>query len=152
MFTIKYKFSIERPTLNENIIQADDMILRYDLFQGSIYLQSNETTITIDWDWVPIFDFALFLVHIYKKLLITENGKEILDFTESGETMTFARNYEDIEVITSFSGEKMNIKFIDFKNGLNKFYFELVRDLTDKYPALKDNPAFIRHLDEMEEL
>ncbi|NII29044.1 hypothetical protein HB364_28455 [Pseudoflavitalea sp. X16] len=149
MFEIEYNFS---NTNSENIVDADETTLRYSLFLGNLTLKNAGKSIKIDWDWVPLLDFALSMVMICDNLHENKNGEELFEFTESDEKIIFEKNGNKIKITTSFTDDALEMDFVIFKTITDKFYKKLISDIFIKNQELKDNTAFIKYLDKAKDI
>lgn len=88
MFEINYRFS------NSNYLSSanpDESTLRYSLFLGDVILKDEKSAISMDWDWIPILDFAICMIAIYNNLFEKESSIEEFEFTESNEKLIFRK-------------------------------------------------------------
>lgn len=149
MFEIKYSFS---NSAHFDITRADEGDLRYSLFLGNLILKTINNSIIIDWNWVPLFDFAICLVQICNKLLKEEIKKAEFEFTESDEKLIFHKNGNSVKICTTFSDEILEMTFENFQMGARDFYKAVVSEILSKNVGLKDNEVFLKYLKEAENI
>lgn len=149
MFEIKYNFSKNNDI---NVVDADETALRYNFFLGSIILKKENKSIVIDWDWVPLIDFAICLLIICNNLLKKTQGEEEFEFTESDSKITFQKNGNTIKIVTSFSDEILEMSFEEFKKSVRKFYKDVIFEVVEKNQEIKDNASFIEYFKEAEKM
>ncbi|MES2619693.1 MAG: hypothetical protein V4615_02495 [Bacteroidota bacterium] len=149
MFEVKYSFS---DNVSSDIIKADETDLRYNLFLGSLILKTQKKSIIIDWDWIPLIDFAICLLAICNNLLTKMKGEEEFEFTESDSKVFFQKNGDRIKIITSFSDEVLEMSFEEFQSAVKMFYKSLLFEIVGKVQEIKNNSSFIEYLKEAEQL
>jgi len=146
---IEYNFSNNNST---NIVEADEMTLRYYLFLGSIILKKDRGSININWDWIPLLDFALCLLEICRNLSIQTNGQQEFEFTESDAKLIFDKRLNKISVTTSFSNETLEISLEELQTVAKEFYKDVINDILVKNENIKENIVFAKYLQEAKEL
>ncbi len=152
-FSIKYFISKKfNCSYKGKVVDADEMDLRYNMFFGSISLVRGISTIQLNWDWIPILDFALGVLSIYTKLSMNERGEVEFDFTESDERLIFERLSETIKITTTFSNEALEMTFEEFEQGCIKFYKDALFNLINNNPELRYNKVFIEFLHKAEHI
>lgn len=147
MFEIKYSFS---DSAYLDITKATEEDLRYNLFLGSLILKTRNNSIIIDWDWVPIFDFAICLAAICDILLKKETGEAEFEFTESDEKLIFQKDATSIKISTTFSDETLELTPETFEITVRDFYKAVVFEILSKNVSLKNNETFLQYLKEAE--
>ena len=65
--------------------------LRYNFLLGNVVFNSANTSIDMQWEWIPLLDFSFSLFQIVKSLSYKENSFESFEFTESTENIKFVR-------------------------------------------------------------
>ena len=149
MFQINYSFS------NYNSLDTtriDDVSLRYNLFLGSLVLKEENNSISMNWNWIPLIDFASCVFVIYNNLIVKNNAKEKFEFTESEAEIIFSRNENIIKITTSFSNDVLEISLADFQYAVTKFYKNVVFDILEINPTLRDNAVFCRYMNEADKM
>ena len=149
MFEIKYNFSKNN---DMNVIDADETALRYNFFLGSLLLKKENKSIAIDWDWIPLIDFAICILIICNSLLKKTQGEEEFEFTESDSKITFQKNGDKIKIITSFSDEILEMDFEEFQKSVKEFYKDIIFEVVEKKQGIKDNASFIEYLKEAKKM
>ncbi|SFC82836.1 hypothetical protein SAMN05421747_13216 [Parapedobacter composti] len=149
MFEIKYNFSKNN---NVSAVDADETALRYHLFLGSLILKRENKSIVIDWDWIPLIDFAICLLAIYNSLHKKTQGEEEFEFTESDARITFQKNENNIKIITSFSDEALEMNMEEFQKAINKFYKDIIFEVAKENQEIKGNNSFNEYLKEAEKM
>ena len=145
MFEIKYSLS---GNASSDVTKADETDLRYNLFLGSLILKTQKKSIIIDWDWIPLIDFAICLLAICNNLLTKIKGEEEFEFTESDAKVFFQRNGDRIKIVTSFSDQVLEMSFEEFQKGVKMFYKNLLFEIVGKVQEIKYNSSFIEYLKE----
>lgn len=143
MFEIKYSFAEDYTEAGKNV---DETALRYELFLGSFRLEKDDKTLSVDWNWIPLLDFALCLQTICNRLNKQAGGEEIFDFTESDATITFRRNEDKCEIFTSFSDTSFMMNYPEFQEAVRLFSKKVITDILSKNEKLKDNRVFKKAL------
>lgn len=142
-FIVSYEFSGRFETPNEfDFVTADEMTLRYDLFLGSVTLIGGQSTITMDWEWIPILDFAVVLNEIKERLKMVELGNQQLDFTESSELLLVSKADKRIYMSTSYSEESIVVFLDDFELGVANFLRQLTTDVLKTNSKIEENAFF----------
>jgi hypothetical protein len=149
MFEIKYNFLKDN---DMNVVNADETALRYNFILGSIALKKDNNSITLDWDWIPLLDFAICLLAICNSLVKKGQGMEKFEFTESDSIITFQKNGDKIRVVTSFSDQFLEMSFEEFQKVIRKFYKDVIFEAAEKNQAIKKNDSFIKYLKEAEKM
>lgn len=149
MFEIKYSFSNYS---NPDVATANEMALRYNLFLGSLTFKKGFKTISIDWDWIPLLDFAICLLVICSSLLKKIQGEEEFEFTESDAKIVFKKNGQYVEVFTTFSNEILEMNFEDFQKAVRRFFKDLIFDILAKNEELRKNQVFLKYLNDAQKI
>ena len=149
MFDIKYHLSYNTYS---DITKADESDLRYNLFLGNLVLKTQSQSIIIDWDWIPLLDFAFCLLTISNNLSAKMRAEEEFEFTESDAKIYFQKNNDKIKIVVSFSDKQLEISFEEFKTGVHEFYKNLVFEIITKDKEIKNNILFLEYLKEAEKL
>ena len=149
MFKINYNIST---TANSDLSKANEADLRYNLFLGSLILKTSKSSIVIDWDWIPLFDFALCLISISIILSKNEMIETDFEFTESDEKLIFKKQNNDISILSTFSDDILELKFNDFQTSSKSFYNEIVDEIISKNVELKKNINFNKLMKEAENM
>jgi len=145
MFEVNYSISDTYRQQDVDYKSADDMSLRYSLFLGSLLLRTDDSKIDLDWEWIPLLDFASCFLSIYVNLLGKTDYRQQFEFTESDGTLLIDRKGEKVKISTSFSNEEINISLDEFWQGLNRFYLDLLASVKEDYPGIEQNSNFIRY-------
>ena len=139
MFEIKYKFADDQIKIDKNV---DEMTLRYELFPGSLTLEKEDKRIEMDWEWIPLLDFALCLGNICDRLGKQTKGEDIFEFTESDATITFRREDNVCTIDASFSDVSFAMDFVEFQNSVKIFSEKIITDILANNKKLKNNSIF----------
>lgn len=144
MIEIKYFFSEEH--IQKNMV-INEVSLRYELFLGSLIFKNGSQQLFLDWNWIPILDFALCLLKITSELSESpiENEKEF-DFTESDERIKFEKNESIIKISFSFSNEIFESTIEDLQNVSHDFYKKVVFDILKKNNGIENDLIFSKYL------
>jgi hypothetical protein len=149
MFEINYNFSDDN---SSDVTQADETVLRYSHFLGSVILKNGNNSVSINWDWIPLLDFALCLITIFNNLVQKIKGEEEFEFTESEAKIIFQKDGDRIKIITSFSDEILEMRFEDFQKTIKKFYKDVIFDILGKNQGLRNNTTFLGYLKEAQKM
>lgn len=93
---------------------------------------SDEGKIEMEWEWIPLLDFAFCLSNIADVLMSKKNGNEYFEFTESAETIEFSKIEKQLKIIPSFSSNILNVSFIDFKTEVNVFHSKISKYIKEE--------------------
>lgn len=136
IFEIKYRFTGNRPeTISDS--NVDEMTLRYDLFLGSVSFKQGDKKIPMEWEWIPLLDFALCLSTICTQLDKQEKGKEIFEFTESDATLTFQREKDKCKISASFTDVVLTVNYNVFQKTVQLFRKEITTDILAQNEGMK---------------
>jgi len=143
MFEIKYRFA---GNYTENLKAVDEMTLRYEFFLGSLWFEKDDKKIAMDWEWIPLLDFALCLHTLCGHLDKQPKGEEVFDFTESDATVSFRREEDKCELFTSFSDSSLMMSFPEFQEAVQLFCKKVIADILSKNAGLDNNRVFKKAL------
>ncbi len=79
----------------------------------------------MQWDWIPLLDFAYCLQVISNSLKSNGIAKECFEFTENAETLEFLREREQVKIIASFCLTQIETRFVDFEKGVRDFHVSI---------------------------
>ena len=119
MFEIKYKIVTENFNDINNIT---DEYIQYKFLLGSVSICMINDKIPMDWEWIPLLDFAYSLRNIVSLLKETKNDIEYFEFTESNETLNFAKFQNLIKITTSFSSIELIVSSEVFESEIILFH------------------------------
>ncbi|HTN08240.1 hypothetical protein ACL9RF_13695 [Sphingobacterium sp. Mn56C] len=122
MFRIEYKIIIEQP---EELEYISDEEIRYNFLLGNVSLISSDAEIEMEWEWIPLLDFAYCLQMIVSSLKAKNTAKEYFEFTENAETLEFSRQGEQLKIVASFSSTVLETIFADFEKAVYDFHFSI---------------------------
>jgi hypothetical protein len=145
MFEIQFRLSNND---DKNIV-VDETNIRYDCFLGSIKLKNEKISILIDWEWIPLLDFALCLL-IISKQFHKINQVEEFEFTESDSKLIFQKTGSSIKIFFSFSEELLETSFEEFEEGCKMFYKNLLQEIVTKNENIEKNAFFLKYLIDVE--
>ena len=83
---------------------------------------SANTSIDMQWEWIPLLDFSFSLFQIVKSLSNKENSFESFEFTESTENIKFVREGSTLKILPSFSPNTIYTTFDEFNNEVQTFH------------------------------
>ncbi len=149
MFKIEYNLK-ENNTLNASIV--DEAELRYTLFPGNIILKSEHNLILMDWEWIPVLDFAICLLEICNNLMQNEVGINEFEFTESNEKLILQKDYNRIRIVPTFLDKVIETTFEEFKIEVERFYTDIIFVILSGNKELNHNKVFRQYLDEAERI
>ena len=140
MFRIEYKIITEQP---EEIEYISDEEIRYNFLLGNVSLISSDAEIEMEWEWIPLLDFAYCLQMIVSSLKGKDTAKEYFEFTENPETLGFSRQGEQLKIVASFSSIVIKAIFADFEKAVYDFHFsisEYIRaNISSELPSILQN-------------
>jgi hypothetical protein len=122
MFRIRYQ--IVNQSFN-NLELLSEMDVRYDFLLGNVSLISSNAEIEMEWEWIPLLDFAYCLQMIVSNLKAKDTAKEYFEFTENAETLEFSRQGEQLKIVASFSSTVVETIFADFEKVVYDFHFSI---------------------------
>ena len=102
MFKIDYRVD-EVGFADVVVLTAED--IGYNIMLGSIVLHSSESRIELDWDWIPLLDFALGMKRAVGELQWNGQSATFFEFTENAETLILIRNEARVRVSRSGSAQ-----------------------------------------------
>ncbi len=147
-FCIKHSYSKSYASNFEvNLENITESILRYDVFLGSVTIMNSSSAIKLDWDWIPLFDFAASLVNIFESISQKEAAIEKFDFTEAEIFLFFEREKNEIRIFTSFSDSHLITTINEFEIEVFKFYKIILTDLLSTYSGLEKRDFFKKYLE-----
>ena len=121
MFRIEYK--IEEDSISIENISVED--IQYNIFAGVVSFHSSDLVIDIDWDWIPLVDFAYCLHSILKSFRSKINDKQIFEFTENDEYLMFSLDKNRVNISGSFSSIQINTTLDEFEKGVSEFHLSI---------------------------
>jgi hypothetical protein len=122
MFRIEYKVIQEEFT---GIETMSDEEIRDNFLLGNLILLSPNTRIEMEWEWIPLLDFAYCLKEIVSNLKNNDYSKEYFEFTENAETLEFSRQKEGLKIGASFSSVVIETTLISFEKAVYDFHFSI---------------------------
>jgi len=145
MFQIKYIFSNSYEQSDVSYDSIDDTALRYSLFLGSLSLEIKSSRIELDWEWIPLLDFAVCFLSFYLEFFGKNDLKKQFEFTESDGLLFVERVGSKISISTSYSDEKIEMSFDEFSSGVKSFYISLTDEIKDRYDGIELNKNYITY-------
>lgn len=130
MFKIIYNLSDDSIPSSKTEINNED--LRYYFFLGQVTLTTEKSSIFLNWNWIPVLDFAICLLKIYESLVKMDLGKEEFEFTESDEKIIFKKKMEKMIISTTFSDDNLELDFKIFGESVKVFFKAIVVDISNK--------------------
>lgn len=122
MFGIKYKI-VEGSV--ENIEAIKDEEIHYNFLLGNVSFFTEDCSIDMDWEWIPLLDFAFCLSKILLSLSEKDLSKESFEFTESSETIEFSKVGGSIKILASFSPTEIITTLDEFEKAVNNFHLDI---------------------------
>lgn len=137
MFNIKYEIISEQ---FDDVNNITDEEIQYNFLLGNVYLHSTNAEIEMEWEWIPLLDFAYCLQKIATNLKGDDTIKEYFEFTENTETLEFSRQGEQLKIVASFSSIIIETMFVDFEKAIYDFHIgisEYIRNnTTNELPSV----------------
>lgn len=143
MFQINYSFSSSYEQSDVNYDSVDDTTIRYRLFLGSLILETKSSKIKLDWDWIPLLDFAVCFLSIYLEFFGKTHCKQQLEFTESDGLLHVEKQGKEISISTSYSDEIIEMSFDEFSSEIKRFYLSLTSEIKKKYKGIELNQYYV---------
>lgn len=131
MFTIKYEIISEA---FDDINNMTDEEIQYHFLLGNVCLHSANASIEMQWEWIPLLDFAHCLQHIVNNLKEDDATKQYFEFTESADTLEFSRQGEQLKIVASFSSIILETTFVDFEKALHDFHTSISEHIQRNVP------------------
>lgn len=122
MFYIEYLVIQEELT---DIERMSDEEIRYNFLLGNVILFSPNSRIEMEWEWIPLLDFAYCLKEIVNNLKNKDDSKEYFEFTENTEKLEFSRHNLNIKIIASFSPIVIETTLLSFEKSVYDFHFSI---------------------------
>lgn len=136
MLQIEYKIIDDFAGEIEDI--SDDEI-SYSFLLGNVSLISSDIKIEMDWEWIPLLDFAYCLKTISNNIAINEKSNECFEFTENAETIEFSKEVNQLKISASFSPVVILTTVKDFEIATTKFHSSISNYIRE-HIVLKDAP------------
>ena len=143
MFQIKYSFSNSYEQSDVNYDSVDDTEMRYSLFLGSLILETKSSKIELDWEWIPLLDFAVCFLSIYLELFGKNKFRKQFEFTESDGLLFVERIDDRMSISTSYSDETIEMSFNEFSSGIKNFYSRLTNEIKNRYNGVELNENYL---------
>jgi len=131
MFKIEYKIIQERFKGIEIISEEE---IQYNFILGNLVLFSSEVKIDMEWEWIPLLDFAYCLKRIASNLQTSDISREYFEFTENAETLEFLREGEQVRISTSFSSAIIATTLTEFGVAIDGFHFAISEYIRSNIP------------------
>ena len=122
MFEVKYQIIHQNYDNFESISEID---IRYGFLAGSIILSTSDAKIEMEWEWIPLLDFAYCMKKIVSNLKTNGTSKEYFEFTENAETLEFLRCEKQLTISASFSPVIIITDWEIFEKAVNDFHFNI---------------------------
>lgn len=140
------------PDIQEfDLLNMDETQMRYAIFVGSVTLEADESSINLNWGWIPLIDFAISLDLISKQLARLNNAKETFEFTESDDKLFFEREEDMLSISTSFSHEILKVDFEQFIYEVKIFCNRVFAECQDVYKNISRFNWFKEAVKQIEE-
>lgn len=137
MFNIKYEIISEQFNDVSNITEEE---IQYNFLLGNLLLLTPNAEIEMEWEWIPLLDFAYCLKRIVSNLKINDTAKEYFEFTENAETLEFSRQREQLKIVASFSSSMVETTFADFEKAVYDFNISISehirRNISNELPSV----------------
>lgn len=131
MFQIEYKIMREQFKEIERISEEE---IHYNFLLGNLTLFSSDTKIEMEWEWIPLLDFAYCLNAIGSNLK-TKDNKDCFEFTENAETLEFLKEREQLKITASFSSAIITTTFTEFEKAVSHFHYTISEYIRGKIPS-----------------
>jgi|LakMenE01Jun11ns_1017448.scaffolds.fasta_scaffold9765424_1 hypothetical protein len=136
MLQIEYKIIDEFVGEIGNI---SDEEISYSFLLGNVSLISSDKMIEMNWEWIPLLDFAYCLKAIGKNLKIDGKSNECFEFTENTETINFSKEVNQLKISTSFSPVVILTTVKDFEIAITEFHSSISNYIRE-HIVFKDPP------------
>lgn len=128
-------------TPNAKVIETNSEVeIHYDFLLGSISLISSDNLIEMNWDWIPLLDFAFCLKVIFRYLDTNIYNREYFEFTENGETLEFIKDGDNLKIVASFTTSIIETTFTDFEKAVNNLNISIseyiLKNITNEPPSI----------------
>ncbi len=130
MFKISYE--IIQENLSDVVTITEEQI-HYDFLLGNVFFITEKAEIKMDWEWIPLLDFAFCLSNIGKSLSKKQSFKECFEFTESGEIIEFSSEKNRIKIISSFSSVQLEMSIEIFVKSIEDFHCKISKYVRNKF-------------------
>jgi len=143
----KIVFSINNRKIPYYQSEPADAELRiyYTLYPGIIDLITDSGSISMNWGWVPVFDFCVCLNEIYIQLINEYKDLAKFEFTESADNLIFNTldNRTKIKISASFTQTELIVQTDDFKAELTKMFNDILQILDSDLPQLENKTIYL---------
>ncbi len=147
MLSLDYALSPRRGGSSDiDLAEAEEWVLRYDLFLGDVIFMVYEVDLSARWGWVPVLDFALSLDSIVDSLAAGIAAEGLFEFTESDASIMFRRVGDAVEIDASYVPEVARAAYADLRGGVKRFLPRVLEGLLGEHPELRANPFIVRKL------
>ena len=133
-----------------DLASVDEMSLRYQVLLGDVVLKVNAHDFSARWGWIPVIDFAAALKHVVGELGEHGTVETTFDFTESDAVLRFKRAGDALVISSSFAPGEAHVPLKDFAAAVDAFARRVRQELSEQYPALRQNKSFNDLLPESE--
>lgn len=100
---------------------SDEEIRSYFLL-GNVLLTSSDAKIEMEWEWIPLLDFAYCLKQIGSRLRDDDPAKDLFEFTENAETLKFFKHMEQVRIEASFSSRIIETTLGEFEKAVKDLH------------------------------
>lgn len=113
------------------------MPLRYDCFLGNYVLSGAGADLSIDWGWVPIFDFALTMRTISDGLKSGESA--VFSFTDSDPEIRFDLRTETVVISADYAPDVLHASVAEFADSAEEMLSRVRSQIETAHPGLRRN-------------
>lgn len=116
------------------------MPLRYDCFLGNFVLSGAGADLSVDWGWIPIFDFALAMRMIGDGL---RSGKsEVFAFTDSDVEIRFDLNDDLVSISAEYAPGVLTVPVSQFVQAAEDLLSRVRSEIETTHPGLRQNKQY----------
>jgi hypothetical protein len=135
--TYRLNPEMEESTRDFGSVGRGDLLWHF--FPGDVGLRVDGATIETRFGWVPVFHFALSLIHICQVLAVARDSSSRYVFTEADDSIAFHRNGETVRIEASFGSPVLTCSMIQLCNAVVEFALRIVSEIGASYPSLLEN-------------
>lgn len=164
MFKINFNFLTKNNKIDtrffadlnfNNVREADDLDLHYNMFLGFTFFKSELSEIKLDWE-IPLLSLAYSIISNF--ICIVEDDQDpkfSYEFIGNDYFIDFERLGNLITISTSYSDEKLETNINSFRIEIRKFFVEVTDRIKFEFPEIMENEHFVdllKILDEFDNL
>jgi hypothetical protein len=141
MLLLEFDRDSMREPSEQQIAELDSTIewkLRYVYFEADVTLTADG--LDIHRSQIPVLDFLYCLLLSARS--IREGGNGCVSFTETDVVIDIIRDGSDLKILRSWDPVPGHCETDEFISAVSRFTADILKFITGKYPAFRNNPTF----------